>query len=250
MNILEKIPISCDAPTVLAAHAVEIRRLGKHIVGDIIEIRRLTICQNIIGPGGWYEWLDRELGWSPQTALNFTRVFQLAETKSSKNFLDLNLPVSALYLLARPSTSDEVREDVIERARAGERITVAEVKEVVEQAATDSPVEKEPPVSDLPGKKPGPPKAPAAGSNPTLTTKSEKAGRTSSPGDEALFWFTASFCELRRRISSHQPDRFVQTTIAAGDLNKLGNFLKALALLKIGRNENNEHQPDKKGASQ
>ena len=44
------------------------------------------------------------------------------------------LPRSVLYLLARPSTPDEVREEAIERAEAGERLTLAEVKEKVEAA--------------------------------------------------------------------------------------------------------------------
>src|SRR5262249_59011084 len=113
---------------------------------------------------------------------------------------DWTVPVSALYLLARPSTPAEVREEVIERAEAGDRITVAAVKKVVEQAASSaSPVENDPPgsnnLSDTPRKKLAPPKAQPAGSKPTLTTKSEKAGRAVVPGDEALHGFTACVCD-------------------------------------------------------
>ena len=42
------------------------------------------------------------------------------------------LPRKVLYLLARESTPDEVREEAIERAEAGERLTLAEVKEKIE----------------------------------------------------------------------------------------------------------------------
>jgi hypothetical protein len=45
--------------------------------------------------GDWLPWLKRELGWTEQIALNFIR---LAQSKS-KSSLDLNLPVSGLYLL-------------------------------------------------------------------------------------------------------------------------------------------------------
>jgi hypothetical protein len=45
--------------------------------------------------GYWLRWLKREFWWTEQIALNFIR---LAQSKS-RNFLDLNLPVSGLYLL-------------------------------------------------------------------------------------------------------------------------------------------------------
>jgi hypothetical protein len=57
----------------------------------------------------------------------------------SENFSDLSIPVSALRLLAQPSTPVEVREEVIERAAAGEPIKVNDVKEAVEQAKVDLP---------------------------------------------------------------------------------------------------------------
>ena len=44
------------------------------------------------------------------------------------------LPRSVLYLLTAPSTPDEVREEAIERVEAGERLTLAEVREKVEAA--------------------------------------------------------------------------------------------------------------------
>src|SRR5437016_5019833 len=85
-------------PTDLAEHVAEIRRLAKRTISDIVEIgRRLTACKDIVGHGNWQTFLDREFGWSASTALNFMRVFDLAETKSS-NFTDLALPVSSLYL--------------------------------------------------------------------------------------------------------------------------------------------------------
>ena len=61
----------------------------------------------------WLPWREREFRWEEQTALNFMRVHEFGK---SKNFLDLNLPVSGLYLLAAPSTPDEARQQVIERA--------------------------------------------------------------------------------------------------------------------------------------
>jgi hypothetical protein len=41
----------------------------------------------------------------------------------SRNFRALDLPVSGLYLLAKPNTPEEAREAVIERAQNGEALT-------------------------------------------------------------------------------------------------------------------------------
>jgi hypothetical protein len=112
----------------LAAHATVIRQLGKRVIGDVIEIgRRLTECKDIAGHGNWLPWLDREFGWTDDTALNFIRVHELSK---SRNFRDLNLPVSGLYLLAAPSTPETVREEIVERASKGEKLTVAQVKQI------------------------------------------------------------------------------------------------------------------------
>jgi N6-adenosine-specific RNA methylase IME4 len=114
----------------LAEHAAVIRALGKRVVGDVIEIgRRLVECKRIAGHGGWGPWLQREFGWEETTALRFMRVFEL-QLKSG-NLQDLDVPVSGLYLLAAPSTPDEARTEVIERAENGEHFTHAQVKEII-----------------------------------------------------------------------------------------------------------------------
>jgi hypothetical protein len=113
----------------LAEHADAIRTLARRAVGDLIEIgRRLTEAKTLCGHGGWLPWLTREFGWTEQTALNFMRVHELSK---SKNFLDLSIPVSGLYLLAAPSTPPEVVDEVIDRAKSGERVTHAEIAQAI-----------------------------------------------------------------------------------------------------------------------
>jgi hypothetical protein len=113
----------------LAEHAAAIRALGKQTVENIIEIgRRLSECKRICGHGNWLPWLDREFGWSDQTARNFMRV---AELSKSKTVLNLDLPVKALYQLAAPSTPKEARDTIIERAKSAP-VPVAEVKRIIE----------------------------------------------------------------------------------------------------------------------
>ena len=57
---------------ILAKHAVAIRRLGKRVVADVIEIgRRLTEAKPIAGHGNWLAWLEREFKWTEMTATRF-----------------------------------------------------------------------------------------------------------------------------------------------------------------------------------
>jgi hypothetical protein len=115
---------------VLAEHVSAIRTLGRRTVENVIEIgRRLTECKKLVGHGNWLPWLEREFGWSDRTALNFMRVAELSKSETVSN---LNLPVKALYLLAAPSTPDEARDEIIERAQAGEPVPVTEVKRIIE----------------------------------------------------------------------------------------------------------------------
>jgi len=116
----------------LAEHADAIRRLGKRVVGDVSEIgRRLSECKKLVGHGNWLPWLDREFGWTDKTAENFINVHKLAG--KFENFSNLELPLSGLYLLAAPSTPQKARDEIIERAEAGEKLPVAEVNRTVEK---------------------------------------------------------------------------------------------------------------------
>jgi hypothetical protein len=73
--------------------------------------------------GNWLPWREKEFGWTPETALRF---MQVAEAAGKNNkLLDLAIGASSLYLLAAPSTPDEIR--VVEppgRARAKKRRSV------------------------------------------------------------------------------------------------------------------------------
>ena len=48
---------------------------------------------------------------------------QVHEMAKSQKFLNLDLPVSSLYLLAAPSTPREARDAVISRVKTGEKVT-------------------------------------------------------------------------------------------------------------------------------
>src|SRR5262249_17067064 len=122
--------MTAPAAAVLAEHAAEIRRLGKQTVENVVEMgRRLTEAKEIAGHGNWLPWLDREFGWKEQTARNFMQAYELS--LKSPNFGDLEVPVSALYMLAAPSTPQDVRDEVLARAQAVEPVTVSDVKTAI-----------------------------------------------------------------------------------------------------------------------
>jgi hypothetical protein len=78
----------------------KVAALGKRVIGDVIEIgRRLTACKVQCGHGNWLPWLEREFGWTDETARRYINV---ADMGKSHNLLNLEVPVSSLYLLAAP----------------------------------------------------------------------------------------------------------------------------------------------------
>jgi hypothetical protein len=116
----------------LAKHSEAIHSLGKRVVSDVNEIgRRFKECKKLLGHGNWLPWLKREFGWSDRTAENFIRIHDLAQKAKIENFSNLSLPVSGLYLLAAPSTPVEVRDEIIDRAAGGEKVSVAEIKQTI-----------------------------------------------------------------------------------------------------------------------
>jgi hypothetical protein len=125
--------ISASHVPTLAEHAEAIRVLGKRLVADAIEIgRRLSECKELLGHGSWLPWLEREFQWSERHARNFMQMHELS--LKSANIADLDLPLTAFYLLAAPSTSEAVRNDVLARADAGEAFSVADVKRLIGEA--------------------------------------------------------------------------------------------------------------------
>jgi hypothetical protein len=137
--------IAIDFSAIEAAlneHATEIRKCAKRAAGDICEIgRRLTQAKKLLGHGNWLPWLEREFGWSDRTALNYMRVFEMWHTiGKSETVSDLNIDVTALYLLARPSTSVETQRQIIDLAATTDTpVTGAVVKEAMRTGTPPQP---------------------------------------------------------------------------------------------------------------
>jgi Protein of unknown function (DUF3102) len=80
----------------------------------------LTEVKVQLGHGKFLEWIEREFAWSEWSARRFMTVHERFKTS---NLTDLEIDVSALYLIAAPKTPEPVRGEVMRRAEAGERIT-------------------------------------------------------------------------------------------------------------------------------
>jgi Protein of unknown function (DUF3102) len=119
-----------EADAFLAETASAIRKLAKNVVRDVVQIGGLLIeAKARCGHGNWLPWLKREFDWSERTARRFTGVYEMAKTA---NVSDLeSLEISALYQLAAPSTPESVRDDVFARVRAGEALTLSDVRHAV-----------------------------------------------------------------------------------------------------------------------
>ena len=90
--------------------------------------RSLLDVKEKLDHGQFQDWLKAEFAWTSRTAQNYMNV-----AKNEKfSFLD-TLPVSALYLIASPTAPDEAVEEIVGRAEAGEKVTVAEVKSTLKE---------------------------------------------------------------------------------------------------------------------
>jgi len=112
--------------------ADRIRERVKKTVEDIIEVGNdLLAVKEALDHGQFGPWLKAEFGWSERSAQNFMSV---AERFKSAKIADLPIQPSAAYFLAAPSVPDEARQVAVEKAEAGEEITVATAREIVAEA--------------------------------------------------------------------------------------------------------------------
>lgn len=100
----------------------EIKVLMRRTAQGIIEIgEKLIEVKSRLPHGAFGRWLESEFEWGTAQAARF---MQVAERFGGGEIYQIDkFAPSALYLLAAPSTPDEVRAEAISRAEAGERIT-------------------------------------------------------------------------------------------------------------------------------
>ncbi|MGF1498746.1 MAG: DUF3102 domain-containing protein [Elainellaceae cyanobacterium] len=114
----------------------EIRERLRRTAQDIWEIgQRLVEVRSQLKYGQFEAWLKAEFGWSRRTAYNFISVYETFQ--GSANFAQIDIATSALYLLAAPSTSPHIRNEVLERAQKGEKITYKGLHDAIKSEKND-----------------------------------------------------------------------------------------------------------------
>lgn len=160
----------------LARAERNIRAASTKAVEAIVKIGfELTLVKAKVGHGKYEAFLLR-FGWSPDTALNYTRVFELAKSRNVSGFDGLTISPSSLYLIAKPSVPEAVRERVVAQAATPEGISHAETKRVVAEAkAAAAPAPKAEVWTDQVDRMVTPP-APAPAAPPPPFNSRESAG--------------------------------------------------------------------------
>jgi hypothetical protein len=117
--------------TPLDARAQRIRDLVTVTRGCIIEIgRELIAAKAEVRHGEWLQWLDREFGWSIETARKFMQVAEAFPEIPTR----LEFDASALYALSSSDVPQEARDAAITQAKAGEHVTKAHAEALIADA--------------------------------------------------------------------------------------------------------------------
>jgi hypothetical protein len=129
--------LDAEQRLVIQQRTGEIRERLKRSAQDIWEIgQKLTDVRSRLKHGQFEIWLKAEFGWSRRTAYNFINVYEAFGERA--NLAQIDIATSALYLLAAPSTPQEVRSGVLERAKAGETVTHKQLRQVLEEERLQS----------------------------------------------------------------------------------------------------------------
>ncbi len=122
--------LELNSRTVVRQRTDEIRERLQRAAQDIWAIgQKLVEVRSRLKHGQFEVWLRAEFGWSHRTAYNFISVYE-AFAKTA-NFTEINIAASALYLLAAPSTPQKIRDQFVQRAEAGEKITYSNVRKSI-----------------------------------------------------------------------------------------------------------------------
>jgi hypothetical protein len=109
-----------------------IHNLARMTATGIVQIGQYLTEVKERMPGRFLDWIVREFAWKRTTAWRFMEVFE--KVKCSK-LEQLEIDVSALYLIAAPSTPEPVRNEVLRRAGNGEPVTHAGTRALVQHFA-------------------------------------------------------------------------------------------------------------------
>ena len=124
--------LPADVASAARATADRIKDRHQRQIAAIIETGRdLLAIKERLWHGWFLAWLQAEFAWAERTARNYMLAAQQFPDKSA---IIADLPLNEVYLLAAPSTPPSVRDAVVSRLEAGERVKPVEVRALVRDA--------------------------------------------------------------------------------------------------------------------
>lgn len=119
--------LKSEQRSIVKQRTEEIKERLKRSAQDIWEIgQKLFEVRSRLAYGQFDSWLTAEFGWSRRTAYNFIKVYEAFPERAT--VAQVSIAASALYQLSSPSTPQKVREDFIQRAKDGEKITRQDIR--------------------------------------------------------------------------------------------------------------------------
>jgi hypothetical protein len=143
-----------DDPNDLAQIATAVKALEKNNIANVLNIGRLLQkaydqCEH----GEYEDWLRAQFDWSRRTALRYRNAFNF-QLCHSVPFENLNLSLSAVYLVSEMDEDPTARDAVIEAAQTG-RVSLRIAQQIVaaHQAPDDTTSDDDEPAEPRPHRK-------------------------------------------------------------------------------------------------
>lgn len=110
---------------------VDIKNRLRRCAKDIVEIGNdLCIIKQELQHGQFRSWLKAEFDWSVSTANKF---MQVSKQFKPEDLETIEIAPSALYILAAPSTPDQVRSQALKQAKQGNPVTFSFAKQLLQE---------------------------------------------------------------------------------------------------------------------
>lgn len=129
--------LDIDSRVLVHESAKAIKVCLRRVAKDIWKIgQQLVNVRSCLQYGQFVAWLKAEFDWTPRTAYNFINVYETF--RDFESFSKIDAAASALYLLAAPSTSKNVRDAFLKQALSGEKITHKNVQKAIKASKEKS----------------------------------------------------------------------------------------------------------------
>jgi len=140
--------LDVETRIVVQQRTSEIKERIQRSAQGIIEIgARLGEVRARLDFGSFDGWLKTEFDWSRRMAYNFIGVH---EQFGRANFAQLDVAASALYLLAAPSTPPEARQEALDLAATGKKVTHQTAQQLIAAHKPEKPKEEDDGAPHLP----------------------------------------------------------------------------------------------------